>query len=394
MRVPFPRLACLVLLAAPGAPAAEPAAQEGPATQAAAEPAAQQAPAIQAAAQAAAQRAAAASLTIPQLVERRDLWPARVALLKPQAFKEGQSLPAGAEVWLLELGVDEVRVDAGAFLFRCPVAQTDVLARAQALLAALSPEQVALTWGTLRTRPELWPLRVTLTCGVEFVDGTGCAPGEEVVLRDASAGELSVVAPGSGELFSIEAQQTDVLARARERLALPAAEREPFFTRALAAALEPPAAGAAPSLAGSELVLVYAGRHGCTRCEAFTPELRAFLARLPGERRAEGGADGPRVTLVRLPKDRTAADARAWHDEADLPGHAIAWQRRIEAGTLDTLPIDELPALFVFDGAGRLLERSRPEGESPTVREVLQRLGERLAAAPPAQPPPPGTAPR
>ncbi|MCC6408378.1 MAG: hypothetical protein IT453_14530 [Planctomycetes bacterium] len=315
-------------------------------------------------------------LTLAELGQRSDLWPARVALQKDLRFQGAAPLRKGQEVGLQELNGQTVVLDGGGFLFDLPVGDTDFLQRARTLAASLTPEQLAVTWTTLPSQPELWPLRVRLAAAIGLADGREIGTDRELALRGFVGGEISVYDRTTAVHFTVEPRSTDLIARARERAKLPVPEREPFFVRALEASLEPiggDATGGARPLADDDFVLIYKARKGCGRCAAFTPELKEFYARAK--------ALNPRFELVFLSSDGNATDAKAYLADAKLPGRAIAFERILEAADAASLPCQLLPGLFVVDRTGKVLEQNHANGGAPSAADVLARFEQRLKAA-------------
>ena len=90
-----------------------------------------------------------------------------------------------------------------------------------------------------------------MTHTLRFNDGTEVKAGKEVSLRKFEPdGSLNLGDRSIPVFFNAQPHETDVIARARERLKLPEKERTPFFARSIAASLEPLPAGAnAPAAA-------------------------------------------------------------------------------------------------------------------------------------------------
>ena len=312
----------------------------------------------------------AAELTLQSLAARRDLWPSSVAPRKDVRLNGAPPVKAGQVLRLHELTGTTVVLDSGEFLFDLPAADTDVLERARALLAALTPAQLALTAAELPARPELWPLRLKLTADIGLENGAFIPAGGDVSLRGIEGGMLSIYDRGTQAFFPVDPYETDIVPRARAALA--AAPQEPFFVRALEAALTGDEAGAAAAqpLAGADFLLVYGGRKGCSRCAEFLPALQDFYAR----DKAHAGFE-----VLFLSQDATAEDARAYAAEAKPPGRIIPFERRVEAAHVATIPGQLLPAVYLFDRSGNLLLRNHPNGGSPSARDVLADLEQRLA---------------
>jgi hypothetical protein len=309
-------------------------------------------------------------LPLAELLVQRDLWPPRVALVRPLTIERGVTLPVGHELAVYEFNGSFVTLYTGSDIFDVPVDQTDVLERAFATKAALTPEQLALTPDALVARPELWPESVRTTRRLAFQAGKELPVGTEAAVRTLTPGWVNLFAPELGDHFQAEAFETDLVARARERLRLPESERAPFFVRSLAAALDAPPEDAA-ALVEAGYVLVYRARLGCTRCAAFAPELAAAYTRLR--------AADPRFEAVFYSDDRSAEDARAVMEREQLPGRALRFDRRLAAADLASRSGQLLPLVYLYDRAGTLISQNHPNGGSPGARDVLATLEAKLA---------------
>jgi hypothetical protein len=319
-------------------------------------------------------RAKADAMSVSELIARRDLWPTRVAFTQLARLDETTWWKAGDELSLHAWDEVNVGLDEGTFLFEWPADHTDVVERARALAASLTPEALSLTVDSLRERPELWPERLALTASLQFGNNTVVPAGREVSLRFFEGNDLAVWDSEVANYYTLAANETDLMARARERLLLPEKERVPFFVRSLAATLDPAAGKAA--LADADYVLVYFGRLGCPRCSAFVPHLKDFV-----RASKESAPAGSRFELVFLACDADAASAREYWSKADLPGGMIRFESRLAAANLMALPLETLPGLFVFDRKGELLDRNHPNAGSPSADDVLARFEARIAAA-------------
>jgi hypothetical protein len=349
-----------------GAPSS-PGAQPAPAAQAA------QAPAHVTPAKSGPQpsRAQADALSVAELAQRRDLWPSRVAFVKEARLDATTGWRPGDELPLSDWQGSNVILDEGSFLFDMPVESTDAVERTRDRAAALSPEALALTVEALQSRPELWPQRLQVAVRLEFGDRSVVPAGREVSLRFFEGFQLAVYDREVANYYTVAPNETDVMARARERLELPEAERAPFFIRSLEASLDAGAGQA--SLGDADYVLVYSGRLGCMRCADFAPRLEQFY-----ERTQASAPAGSRFELVFLSNDADATSAGKYRAQAGLPGGVIAFERRLEAANLMALPLRTLPGLFVFDRQGNLVDRNHPDAGSPSADEVLAKFEARL----------------
>jgi hypothetical protein len=315
------------------------------------------------------------ALTLAELVARKDLWPRKTALKKDVRLSGMAPLAKGTELRVHELAGSTVVLDAGRVLFDYPAADTDVLERARTAMASMTPEQLSLTEAVLLARPELWPLQVALVADLGFTNGVTLEAGREVAVRDLTADGIWLCDRKTGEAFQASVPETDFVARARERLTIPEAERRPFFTRSLEATIEKDGKiGAEGALAKADLILVYKGRKGCTRCAAFLPDLRAFYEKTkPAHARFE---------VVFASQDATPELAHEHVAEAKVPGLVIAQQRNLEAANLASISGQLLPTVLLFDQNGKLLTRNHPNAGKPTAGDLLAEVEKRLKERP------------
>ncbi len=310
-------------------------------------------------------------LTLADLTARRDLWPAKVALTKAVPISRTASLAVGKEVALDELLGAKIHIDTGKDLIECPSASTDVLERANAYVATLTAEQLALNEAVLPTRSDLWPLTVTLTRAFPFDNGKSIPVGRELVVRSFEGNQLKLYDRQLATWFLAEMHETDVFARARERLKSSAADRSPFFVRSIAAAVEP-ATPANANFEKADFVLVYRARLGCERCAAFAPALKSFCDRMKTEH--------PNLEAVFFSDDHNADDAKAVIAKEQLPGRALAFDKRVEAADLESHSGQLLPLVFLYDRTGKLVAQNDPNGGSPSATDILAVVEKTIAA--------------
>jgi hypothetical protein len=316
-------------------------------------------------------KAAVDALSDADLLQRKDLWPKKVAFREIARLDATTWWKAGEELPLKGWDGVNVILDEGSFLFDMPAAKTDVVERTRSEAAALSPEAFALTLPKLRERPELWPTRLAIASTLQFGDNTIVPPGREVTLRFFEGDQLAVWDREVNNYYSVDPQETDLLARSRAVLDLPAEQRTPFFIRSLAATLDKPEGEGAVRLAKADYVVVYSGRLGCGRCAQFLPELKEFCSKNPGAS----------YQVVFLSADPDAQSAQRYLAESQPPGVAIRFDRRYEAANLLALPLQTLPGIFVFDRNGTLIERNDPNAGAPSANEVLASFQTKLAQA-------------
>jgi hypothetical protein len=316
-------------------------------------------------------KAAVDALSDAELLQRKDLWPKKVAFREIARLDATTWWKAGDELPLKDWDGANVILDEGTFLFDMPAAKTDVVERTRNEAAALSLEAFALTLPKLRERPELWPTRLAIASTLQFGDNTIVPPGREVTLRFFEGDQLAVWDREVNNYYTVDPQETDLLARSRAVLDLPAEQRTPFFIRSLAATLDKPEGEGAVRLAKADYVVVYSGRLGCGRCAQFLPELKELCSKNPSAN----------FQVVFLSADPDAQSAQRYLAESQPPGVAIRFDRRYEAANLLALPLQILPGIFVFDRNGNLIERNDPNAGAPSANEVLASFQTKLAQA-------------
>jgi hypothetical protein len=309
-------------------------------------------------------------ISIIDLRDRRDLWPTKVKLTKKVTYSPSEVYNVGQELDLAEIAAGQVHLDTGNGLIEVPAASTDILERASNLMASLSPEQLAVTAKTLPSHPELWPVELSVVRPLSFANGSSVPAGRTVILRAFEGEQVNVYDRTLKTYFPAAINETDIVARARERVKLDAKDRTPFFVRSIAAALE--SSGGAPAVEKSDYVLVYEARLGCGRCAQFLPELTKFYERMKPAH--------PGFECVFVSNDFNADDAKKLAEREKLPGCVVAYDRRLEAADLGTKTQngDLLPLVYVYDRAGKLVTRNQPNGGNPSATDVLATLEKKL----------------
>jgi hypothetical protein len=213
-------------------------------------------------------------------------------------------------------------------------------------------------------------VQATVTRRLQFQNGKQIPAGRVVTVRSISIGWANLYDHELADHFQAEIFETDVIARARERLSLPEGERTPFFVRAIAATLEPSSATSDPDLAQADFLLVYRARKGCPRCAAFAPELAQFYERVKREH--------PGFEAVFYSDDKTAQDARTVFASEKLPGRAIRFEQRLAAAELANNPGGLLPLVYLYDRSGVLLAQNHKDGGQPSATDLLALLETKL----------------
>ena len=308
-------------------------------------------------------------ITLAELANRRDLWPAKVKLTKKVGFSPTEVYQAGQELPLAEIAGTNLHVDTKNGMIEIPAASTDVVERASALMASLTPEQLAVTEQSLPKSPELWPVELAVTHELGFSGGKSVPAGRKVLLRAFENGQLNVYDREFQNYYTVALNETDAVARARDRAKLAAGERTPFFLRSVAATLQ---GGADDAFQKNDYVLVYSARLDCTRCAAFLPKLKSFYERMKPAH--------PNFEVVFLSQDFKAEDAKALDAREHLPGRSVAYDKRLEAADLGTLVQNGslLPLVWLYDRNGKLLGQNQASGGKPAAEDLLATLEKKL----------------
>lgn len=366
--------------------------------------------------QAQAQSQSRPQATVQTLISRPDLRPPTVTLKKDYTFNSGRSLRAGTELPVHAVERDGVVLDAGPFIFKADVADTDLLDRARALIAGLSDEALAVTYATLPRQPELWPTEVTLRSEANLGNGRLVPAGTVLVFNGFERQFASVYDLARELLFNTEPDTIDLLDRARAMTATPKSERRPFIVRCVEAAIassprpasQPaprPAAqpgtgreaiapdaelartpqgveeGAAldaapaadvPALAGKDFLLVVRGGSTCPRCQAFLPELATRYAEL--RERYDN------FELIYIPSvEHHPGDHERFVREMRTPGIIIPYARRHAVANLPRLEGRLLPIVHLIRPDGTIIFNAHPDGRGTTPSQVIDRLEQELA---------------
>jgi hypothetical protein len=312
-------------------------------------------------------------ISLAELGQRNDLWPTKIRLTKKVAFSASEVYPAGQEFALVELAGSNLHIETKNGLIEIPAASTDVLERASALMASLTPEQLALTAKTLPQHPELWPVELQITHELGFSNNQTVPVGRTVQLRKFEGDQLSVYDREFKNYYPAAIHETDIVARARERLKLPEAERTPFFLRSVAATLQPSGDAARDAaISKADYVLVYEARLGCERCAQFLPQLKTFCERVKPVH--------PQFEVVFVSQDLNAQDAKALDEREHLPGRIVAYDKRLEAAELGTQTQngDLLPLVWLYDRNGTVVGRNQQAGGKPAAADLLATLEQKL----------------
>ncbi|MEL6499439.1 MAG: thioredoxin-like domain-containing protein [Planctomycetota bacterium] len=301
--------------------------------------------------------------TIQTLLDRPDLRPATVAAQKDFNFGNGDRIAKGTELAVYELSANSITLDSGAFIFEAKHEDTDLLERTVELIEGLSDEALALTFESLQARSEFWPVRVAVTQTLDFGGGLVIAAGTELPLRTIANGQIEAVYLPAQQPITLAAEQTDLIARAREIASRETASPpRPHFVRSIEAALDPESA--APALVDAEYVLVYRGREGCSRCARLTPELKKAYRKLK--------QNHTNFEFVFVSDDRSEQSFNQYVSKAHMPWKVVPYTNVFAAANTRSLPGRMLPVVYLMSPDGTVID-STENGSAGDVLKTLER---------------------
>lgn len=323
---------------------------------------------------AAAQASAPETLALRDLVQRPDRWPASVKLKKDFQFASG-SARAGQAVSVVEFNGAQVTVHAGNELyFDVSPADCDLLEAANLAWAALTPEQRAIDPKVLLEDASLWPERTVCTSGFQLENGTNLPPGAEYEFLSLDAQGVKVWSQEHKTWLLTELAQTDVIARARQRVLLEPEKRSSRVAAALKSSLVDAEGKPYTSAAIDEakVYVLYFGASWCGPCRKFSPSLVRF---------AKGAAkDHPRVVTVLMSNDQKDADMRSYMKEEEMPWPAMPLATLKQTPIFLTQSAGYIPHMVVLDRHGKVLASSVENGQYVGPDRALKKLEALLAS--------------
>jgi nucleoredoxin len=297
--------------------------------------------------------AAPSTLTLNDLRQNPERWPAAIAVPKDLSFKGGATVKKGQTVKVSDLKGNEVIVDSGTGLvFGLPVAETDFVARANEAWAKLTSEQREITVAGLVDDRSLWPVKVRSFAEFRLGNGGVIKSGGEYELIAVARDGVKLLAPEYNTTLRVEPPATDLIERARALVLVPPAQRPSRIAAVLHGNLVD-ASGRATNPAGLEDTQVFAlyfGASWCPPCRAFSPELVKFIERV--------GPANPRLTVVLVSSDKTDAAMFNYMKEEKMPWAALPRERLTKSPSLVAYTKGGIPQLVIVDRQGTVLADS------------------------------------
>lgn len=309
------------------------------------------------------------TLTLPDLRNHAERWPAAIAVPADLQFQSGATVKKGEVVKVADFDGRQVVVDNGhGLVFGLPVAETDFLARANEAWAGLTPEQRAIDATTLAADRTLWPVKVRTSAEFRLGNGTAIKPGGEYEVLSVGADGVKLLAADYNTTLKTSLQSTDLIPRARALVLVAPAKRPSRIAANLRGHLVD-AAGKAVDPAGLEDTQVFALYYGaswCGPCRAFSPDLVKFVNRVAPQ--------NPRLTAVLMSSDKTDAAMYGYMKEAQMPWLAMPKSALVMSPALVSYTKGGIPQLVVVDRHGQVLADSFQGTNYLGPRVAMERL--------------------
>lgn len=297
--------------------------------------------------------AAPATLTINDVRNNLERWPAAITVPRDLQFQGGAVVKKGQVVSVVQLeGADVVVNDGAGLVFGLPIGETDFVARANEAWAKLTPEQREITGATLAADRSLWPLRAKCSGEFRFGNGTVLKPGGEYEVQAVKGDTVQLYSAQYNASLNTSLQSTDILAQARQLVLIPA-EKRPSRVAAVLAGQLVDATGkptAPAKLEETQVFALYYGASWCGPCRAFSPDLVKFVNRVAPE--------NPRLTVVMLSNDKSDAALYGYMQEEKMPWPAMTLDRVNKIPLLTGYTKSGIPQLVIVDRQGTILADS------------------------------------
>lgn len=318
--------------------------------------------------------AAPATLTLNDLRNNPERWPASVAIPRDLQFQGGLSVKKGQVVKVVELEGANVVVDAGkSLVFGFPLAETDFVARANEAWAKLTPEQREISGEMLANDHSLWPVSVKCNAEFRFNNGTTIPAGGEFELQSVSRDAVKLYSAQHNATLNTSIQSTDLLERARALALVPAEKRPSRIAAVLHGQLvDSTGKPAEPAkLEETQVFALYYGASWCGPCRRFSPDFVKFVNRV--------GPANPRLTVVMMSNDKSDAELFGYMKEEKMPWLAMPLDRIEKVPSLVAYTKGGIPQLVVVDRQGQVLADSYEGSNYLGPQAAMQELEKILA---------------
>ena len=295
---------------------------------------------------------APSTLTLNDLQNHPERWPSKMTLPRDYKFNGNSSAHKGQAVQVVEVKGAEVVVDAGKDLvFSVPIAGSDFLATANSAWSALTPAQRDLDASKLLADPSLWPLQVKSLNGFRLENGTELPPGSDFDLISFNQKGVILFSAKHNTNLRADLKDTDLIARARALLLVPASQRPSRIAAALRGKLvNANGQPASSQLDETQVFALYYGASWCPPCRKFSPGFVKYIDQI--------AAQNPKLTVVLMSNDKVDAEMFKYMKSEKMPWAAMPLSK------LETAPLflgytkDYIPQLVIVDRSGKILADS------------------------------------
>ena len=295
-----------------------------------------------------------ATLTLADLIDRPERWPATVTATANVRTKTGQTVLQGQKLPVLSVndkgvfGRNAAGAQVGLFTAQC-----DLLEQANARWAQLTPGQRTLDDATILNDSSLWPEMVTLRYPTRIsTQGGGSRvlpaghPCQFFYFHD---GNVGVVPRGVAERKWFKPDSVDLITGGRERFQVDAASDPPRWPETLRPAMTvqsgPPVVPA--SLDRTRAFVFFWGANWCGWCHKVSPELADFI------RKHEDKLGD--VTVVMMDGDKQDSEMLKYMQEKKLPWPAVRMSDWNRVPFFNFTHEGSYPQLLITDRYGKIL---------------------------------------
>jgi thiol-disulfide isomerase/thioredoxin len=320
--------------------------------------------------------AAPASLTLPDLVNRPDRWPAEVTVTRDFIFNASAAVHTGDKAKVVQFdGTKVLLIAANNIRFTATPSDAGLLAAANQAWSALTPAQREIAPDTLAADPSLWPIRLKIISPI-ICNWGKLPPGTEVALNSVSTKGLEIGWPNSPNRLNISFDSTDIFDRSRRLVLLDRPERPSRLAAALHGLLVD--SDGKPfdesSLAGKQIFALYFGAGWCAPCHAFSPDLVKYLT--------TAWPRHPELAVVFMSNDKQVAPMLEYMKEEKMVFPAVPPGVLVQSPFLMKFAAQMIPQLIIVDRFGNVLASNDDHrGNRGDPNETIAALDGLLALA-------------
>src|SRR5258706_3465231 len=282
--------------------------------------------------------------------------PAQTSVTKAVEFQAGLKISPQDKLEIGGFEPDGVLLRKGTNEFLLPVAQTKLLADADAYKSKFTPEQQKLTARELREGKERWPSFVKRKKPVRFEDRRAFETGKPYPLWSVEKDGLHLYFEKKAQTYTISPGETDFLEGALAAVVKPPSR---LFDEVRANAIRADTGKPAdlPDEGGPKYLAIYHAAAWCPYCEQCTPDVTRWYEEL----RAGGDKS---IEVVLLSADKSPAGFRKHLQDKKKTRLAVPMERNSHTFVLSKLfPHRPTPWLYVVDRQGNTVVDGDVDGK-------------------------------